>query len=338
MLLAVALVAACSEEDPGGAAAEDQGPRTAPPQTLAGGVDLEEVDPLRLLVGEGLAYGEPLPSEQAAADAYLEDPEVASVIVRRLHSRVNGRPLGRALVLTLDGSELFDESVLDAFAAAAVGSLGDGTVEEVTVAGLPVRRSTGDGVTAMGYRQGDQLMLVSGPSANDVGIVVDRQLTAIAQGAVGDPAPFTPLVRVPVGSAFVEVPTVEFQAIPPPEEEPAPEPPGLPGATAVEGRYGVVAGERRTTVWAYALGAGAYPSAESVTPALSILVSARAGGAPAEATEVLGRIVLAADGAEGSPSVRAFRHQGVVLVVEGQVPAQLDAVISAWLTELASPS
>jgi hypothetical protein len=32
--------------------------------------------------------------------------------------------------------------------------------------------------------------------------------------------------------------------------------------------------------------------------------------------------------------VRAFRQQGVVLVVEGLVPAQLDAAVSAWLTEL----
>ena len=51
---------------------------------------------------------------------------------------------------------------------------------------------------------------------------------------------------------------------------------------------------------------------------------------------MLGRVVLGADGPEGSPSVRAFRHEGLALVVEGQVPAQLDAVITAWLTELAS--
>ena len=49
---------------------------------------------------------------------------------------------------------------------------------------------------------------------------------------------------------------------------------------------------------------------------------------------MLGRVVLAADGPEGSPSVRAFRHQGLALVVEGLVPAQLDAVITAWLTAL----
>jgi hypothetical protein len=109
----------------------------------------------------------------------------------------------------------------------------------------------------------------------------------------------------------------------------------LPGATAVQGRYGVVAGERRTTIWAYALDInGTYPSAESLAPVLTDVVSRRAGGAPVEVTEVLGRVVLAADGTGDSPSVRAFRQAGVVLIVQGLDPAQLDAVITAWLTAL----
>ena len=103
----------------------------------------------------------------------------------------------------------------------------------------------------------------------------------------------------------------------------------------MQGRYGVVAGERRTNVWAHTLDPATYPSAERLEPALAALASARASGAPVEATEVLGRLVFSADGPEGSPSVRAFRHQGLALVVEGQVPAQLDALITAWLTELA---
>ncbi len=86
-------------------------------------------------------------------------------------------------------------------------------------------------------------------------------------------------------------PTVTFQPIPPPEEEPPPEPPTLAGATGVQGRYGVVAGERRTTVWAYTVDPGTYPWAEPLEPALAALVSSRAGGAPAEADEVLGRVV-----------------------------------------------
>ena len=46
------------------------------------------------------------------------------------------------------------------------------------------------------------------------------------------------------------------------------------------------------------------------------------------------RIVVSADGAEGQPSVRAFRHGGIALVLEGTNPEQLDAVITAWLAEL----
>jgi hypothetical protein len=32
--------------------------------------------------------------------------------------------------------------------------------------------------------------------------------------------------------------------------------------------------------------------------------------------------------------VRAFREEGLVLMIEGTNPAQLDAVITAWLSEL----
>ncbi len=335
LVLAVALLTGACSDDGGatGDAVVDDGPNSLPPPTLAGGVELATVDPHRLLVGEGLAYGRPLPSEQAAADAYLEDPEVASVVARRLHSRGDGRLVGEVLLLELDGAEIFDEAVLDAFVDGAVGALGDGTTEAVTIAGRPVLRSQGPSGTVVGYREGNQLMLVRGPVASDIGVVVERQLQALAAGAVGAAEPFTPLVPLPIDAAFVPVPTVSFQPIPP-DEEPPPAPPGLPGATGVQGRYGVEAGERRTTVWAYTLDPATYPSAESLEPALAALVSARAGGAPVESTEVLGRVVLSADGPEGGPSVRAFRHQGLALVVEGQVPAQLDAVITDWLSVL----
>jgi hypothetical protein len=337
VLVTLALLAgACSDGGPtGGAAPDDDGPNSVPPQTLAGGVELASVNPQRLLVGDGLAYGQPLPSQQAAADAYLEDPEVASVIARRIHSRLDGRLVGESLLLTLDGTELFDESVLDAFIEAAVGAQGDGTTSTETVAGEPVLRSRGPSGTVMGYREGNQLMLVRGADDHDVRVVVERQRQATASGAVGDTQPFTPLVPLPIDAAFVSVPTLTFQPIPPPEEELPPEVPVLPGATAVQGRYGVVAGERRTTVWAYTLDINlTYPSAESVQPAVADLVSTRAGGAQVETTEVLGRVVLAADGPEDSPSVRAFRHEGLVLLLEGLDPAQLDAVVTAWLTEL----
>ena len=168
-------------------------------------------------------------------------------------------------------------------------------------------------------------------------MVVERQLAAIAAGITGAVEPVTPLVPLPIDAAYVAVPTVAFQPIPPPEEEPPPEPPALPGATGVQGRYGVVAGERRTTVWAFTVDSATYPSAEVLEPAMAALVSARAGGAPAEGVEVVDRVVQRATGAEGAVSARAFRHQGLVLLVEGLDPAQVDAVVSAWIIALAAP-
>jgi hypothetical protein len=336
VLVAGMVLGAC--RDDGGSAdgtPEDRGPNRAPPATLAGGVELAAVDPLRLLVGEGLAYGTPLPSEQAAADVYREDPEVASVIARRVHDRGDGHFMARAMVLELDGAELFDESVLSAFVAGAVAALGDGTTEPITLADLPVLRSRGDGGTVLGHREGNQLLIMHGRSDPDVTSAMERSLRSHRAGEVGALQPFTPLVPRPLDAAFVPVPTVAFQPMPPREDEIPPEPPGFPGATAVQGRYGVVAGERRTTIWAFGLDRGTYRSAESLEPRLGEVVATVAGGSPVEASEVLGRVVLRADGSEDHPSVRAFRHHGLALIVEGTDPAQLDAVITAWLKELA---
>ena len=332
------LLVACTggDDSDGGPGPADQGPNAGPPPTLAGGVELEAVEPARVLVGEGLTYGAPLPSEQVAAEAYVPDPEVESALARRMHSLVDGRLVATVLVLALDGGELFDEGVLDAFVRGVVGAHGDGSEEELALVGRPAFHSRGSEGTAIGFVEGNLLVVVRGAVDRDIRTVVERQLTAIAAGAVGSSDPVTPLVAVPIGSAFVPVPTVEFQVIPPPGEEEPPEPPALLGAIGVEGRYGVVAGERRTTVWAFALDPASYPSAEALEPALAALVSSRAGGAPGEGVEVVDRVVQRATGAEGATSARAFRHQGLALLVEGRDPAQIDAVVSAWIAALAA--
>ena len=54
-----------------------------PLSSLAGGVELSPVDPAALFVGDGSAYGTPLPSESAAVEAFADDAEVAGVELRR---------------------------------------------------------------------------------------------------------------------------------------------------------------------------------------------------------------------------------------------------------------
>jgi hypothetical protein len=44
--------------------------------------------------------------------------------------------------------------------------------------------------------------------------------------------------------------------------------------------------------------------------------------------------LFAATNPPGTRSARAFRHQGLVLLVEGDRPDQLDAVLTAWITAL----
>jgi hypothetical protein len=293
---------------------------------------------VQVLTGNGLAYGRPLPSQQAAADAFLDEPEVAAATARQIYSLRDGRRIGEALVLELDGAELFDQSVLDAFVRGMVGALGGEEQEDIELGGRTVVRSQGPTGTTIAYVEGNVLSLVRGADAHDVGVVVERQLADLAAGVAGAAEPRTPLVPLAADAAFVRVPTVSFQPIPPPEEEePVPEAPTLAGATGVQGRFGVVAGERRSTVWAFTVDPQTYPWAEPLEGALPALASSRAGGSAAEADEVLGRVVHRADGAGDAPSARVFRHGGLVLVVEGPDPAQLDAIVSAWITTLAAP-
>lgn len=314
--------------------AEEGGPNPGVLPTLPGGVELAPRDVATVLVGTGLAYGSALPSEVAAANAIVDDPEVAKAAARRIYAVSDGHRLANGLFLTLDGSQLFDAAALAAFERAMVEAIGAAHATEVPVAGRAVLRAQTKAGVALGYRQDAVLVVVSGPVPQDVERTVTLQIEAIARGERGSDVPVTPIVATPVSAAFVPVPTVSFVTFRPPEEEMAPEPPGFLGATAIEGRYGVVAGERRTLVWVFALAPIAYPSAEVLDRALPAFVSGRADGAAAVPGEVVDRLVLAATNEPGTRSARVFRHRGLLLLVEGDRPDQLDAVVTAWITAL----
>ena len=336
-VLLAALVAACSG---GGGGRPDEltddraTPNRGPVPTLAGGVELAALDPTSVLVGAELAFGTPLPSEQAAADGFAADPEVTAAVARRVYVAADGRRLGDAIVLVLDGSELFDEAALGAFERSLVESVGGGTVASVDMVGRRVLRASSRERVAIGFRQDDLLTIVRGATDADVDLVVTRQLEAIGRGETGGPDPVTPLIAVPGGAAFIPMASVSFEPIPPPEQEPGPVVPTFPGTLGVEGRYGVVAGERRTVVWAFALDLTTYPFAEALAPALPGLVSSRADGVAPQALEVIDRVVLSATNPDGSPSATVFRHKGLVLLVEGDRADQVAAVVTAWIRAL----
>lgn len=337
MVVLVAALAACSGDGggrPDQLADDDDRRNPGALPTLPGGIELPALDPAMVLVGAGLAFGTPLPSEQAAADAFTTDPEVSLAVARRVFVAADGRRLGDAIVLVLNGSELFDTDALVAFERAAVGALGGGRVRDVDLSGRTVLRSSTDDRTSLGFREGNLLTIVTGEAEADVQLAVRLQLEAIARGEIGSPDPVTPLIAIGSGAAFIPMATVSFEPIPPPEEEPGPEVPTFAGATGVEGRYGVVAGERRTVVWVFTLDLATYPSAEALAPTLAGLAAARAGGTNPQASEVGDRVVLASTNPDGQPSSRVFRHQGLVLLVEGNRASQLDAVVTAWIAAL----
>ncbi|MFP5254698.1 MAG: hypothetical protein ACLGI8_02490 [Acidimicrobiia bacterium] len=329
----------CTDDGPGRPdqlAEGRDGPNPGALPTVPGGVALAPTDPAVALVGTDLAYGSPLPSEQLAAEALLDTPEVVAVLARRAYAVPEARRLADVVAITVDGAEVFDEAALAAFHEGLVSGLaGGGEAEEEELVARPVLVGGGQDRAVMGWAEGDLFTVVLAGSSADARTVVTRQLEARRRGETGSTDPATPMARLSSEAAFVEVPTVAFAPIPPPEEEPdGPEPPALAGALGVQGRYGVTAGERRTVVWSFALDLAAHPTAESVAPLLGPLVSARAGGAAATATEVVDRIVVSATVAEGERSALAFRHQGLVLLVEGERPDQLEAVATAWITAL----
>lgn len=313
---------------------DGDGPAQGPIATVPGGVELAPVDPAAVLVGEGLAFGTPLPSEQAAADGFVGG-EVAQALARRVYVAADGRHVADMLVLTIDGTQVFDETVLAAFERGAVGALGGAEVSDVPVGPATVLRAVdGTGRAAVGVRHGNQLVVIRAGNEAEAIATISLLLDAVARGVVGSPEPVTPLVPLPVDGAFVPVAGVAFTPFLPPDAEPAPPPPDMGGASAVEGRYGVVAGERRTIVWSFAVDVAAHPTAEVLAPALQALVSARAGGSPPEQAEIGGRVVLSATGPSGAPTVQVFRQGGLVLVVEGAQRDQVDAVTTAWITAL----
>jgi hypothetical protein len=305
----------------------------SPPPTLVGGVALDPVDPGSLVVGHDLSFGTALPSTDAALAVLTETAEVMSVMSRRVYDTPSAEPRADLAVLTLDGEAFYDEAAVDGWVAAFVGRLVDAEPVPGEIGDVAVVRAGAGPRAALGFRRGDALVVVEGTEAHAewVGTVM---LQGLAAGEEPRPWPATPLLALPVDGAFAAVPGVGFPPFPPDDPEPAPAPPPFPGTTAVEGRIGVVGGERRATVWSIATDPNTHPTAESLIADIDALVSGRAGGAAASRDEVSGRIVTGADGPAGTRSARAFLHGRLVVLVEGADAAQVDAIVTAWVTAL----
>ena len=262
------------------------------------------MDPLRLLVGEGLAYGQPLPSQQAAADAYLEDPEVAvgrspagSTAAR------DGRLVGEALAArrsTAPRSSTSRCSTRSSRRRWAPRATAPRRAE--TIAGRPVLHSQRPVGHGDGLPRGQPAHARAGPRrprrprGRGAPAAGARGRGGRRGGAVHAARPAPDRRRVRAG-ADGDVPA-----------DPAA---GGGAATGAARACRVPPRCRVATAWSPASAArpcGPTRSTPAPTRAPSrssrpspTLVSARAGGAPAETTEVLGRVVLARRRPRGQP-------------------------------------
>jgi hypothetical protein len=296
---------------------------------MVGGVVLQEVDPTAVLVGEGLAFGDPLPSERDEIAVLEETDEVRSTLVRRVYDSITAQRIADLAVLRLDGAAFFDRTALDRWVRAFAEELGGGPVRTVRIGGEPVLRSFDGDRGVLAWRRGDALTILRG-EPSEVEAVASAILGGIAAGETPRVEPATPLVSLAPDAAFVAVPGVEFVAFPPFSEELPPNPPLFAGQLLTEGRIGVVGGERRATVWSILTDAATYPTLESLEPAVAALVSERTG-AGTETQELGDRLVISAD---GTTSARAFVHGNLVVLVEGPDPAQIEAITTAWVNAL----
>jgi hypothetical protein len=299
---------------------------TLAPRLIPSELDLERLEPVIILIADGITFGTALPNDQRALETYVADPAVLDGAARVAYDSASATPLADVTALSIDPGAFHDQEVLDAFVLGVVEASGGSAVLE-EIDGRPTLRTIatdGTNVRALGHE--NLLLIVQGVDDAAVLRVVRGVGAAIAAGQSGDGAQHTPIRALAAGELFIPVTTVGFA--PYPEDEEVPDPPSLPGGfVGAEARLAIVAGERRGTVWVLETAATAFPSAEALEPAVAELV---ADGVRAEVStvQVGRRVVHGADRA--STVVRAFRHHNLVVVVQGREVDQVDAIVSAW--------
>jgi hypothetical protein len=309
---------------------------TALPPLIKSELDVQRVAPESVLVATGFAFGAARPSVQAALDVYRPDKAVLGAAVRLVTDTASLAPAADMTVLALDPTVFHDREVFEGYLRGFIQGIG-ASVTAADVAGVRTLRAgpAADGSLLRAYLHENLLIVARGRDDDALARLVAAQLTAIAAGQVGTADLATPMRVVQPGELFVNVPTVGFVAYPATETPPpAPVLSGASGAvTGIETRLVAVAGERRGTTWVIGTSAGAFPTAESLTPAIDALATARYGSAPTS-SEVGGRVVVSAGPGPGGEMLRVFRYQDVVVVIEGIESDQLDAIVSAWSAAL----
>jgi hypothetical protein len=334
--LALALAVAVALAGCGGDSSQEADPTTTDERDVrAAGTTstqaplaLDVVDPNQVLVADGVRWGSATTPLAAAVDAVRADPLVLAAEAAVAWDPGAVEPIADVAAVALDPSGFTDVAMVDDYVTQVGKAMGEAAGE--------VSRS---------FRHENVLVVLLGANADRIRDLHAGMQSAIARGLVGSALRSTPMKQIPPGSVFLELPTARFDLFAAPETppstgtpttealDPPPETPALPGGTGqvADGRWVVVAGEVRAVAWSIAVPLSTFDAAEALEGAIGALIEDRPGG---PLTSFIGdRTVWSSDGDE-EPSTRVFRHENAAVVIHGDDPAQLDALVGEWIGAL----
>ena len=303
-------------------------------------IDFGDRDPTSLLAADGFVFGGPEPETVLAADGIGSDPLVQRALARTVYSAETGEELATLLAVVLEPGVFTSAAAVNGFVGGlATGLIGtDDPPMPVPIGGFDGFAASSGQRSIVAFRVDNVVVMVEADSPATAGAVGEAVAVADSTGAGVDSTTMTPFSDVDPFSVFSPLAGFEFAVFPTDEEkvdlpfEPLPVPTldGLAGFPV--GELVVIGNEIRGAAWAVPVSRASYASAEDLIEPMRNLAATRSGGAATEQV-IAGRTVYGGDAVE---SIRVFRHENLVLVVDGFDRVNADAIVAAWARSVGS--
>ncbi len=301
-------------------------------------LELGDRDPTSLLSAEGFVFGDPGPESVLAADGVGSDPLVQRALARTVYELDTGEPAATLLAVVLAPGVFTSDAAVNGF----VGGLATGVLDTndqptlVPVGAADGFAASSGQMSVVAFRIDNVVVMIEAASLTTAAAVGEAVAAAASTGVEVDATTGTPFTEVDPFSVFAPLAGFDFAAFPTDEEkvdlpfEPLPVPTlaGLAGFPV--GELVVIGNEIRGAAWAVPVSGASYESGEDLIEPMRNLAATRSGGGTVEQV-IAGRTVYAGDAVE---SIRVFRHENLVLVVDGFDRVNADAFVAAWARSL----